>query len=102
MQIYFLTCNLLVCYIFYDDLLLFLLLEQVSFDLLWLHTFKTKVMFTRQWTDFNRLIFSFCLHGLRNPGINSIKLLQVWFTSVAIGLESKNNSYTRILHLQKL
>ena len=69
MQIYFLTSNLLVCYIFYDDLLLFLLLAQLSFDFLWLRTLKTKVMFTRQWqcTDFNRSIFSFCLHGNEEP-----------------------------------
>ena len=67
MQIYFLTCNLLVCYIFYDDQLLFLLLEQLSYDLLWLHTFKTKVMFTRQCTDFNRSIFSFYYLELRKP-----------------------------------
>ena len=77
MQIYFLTCNLLVCYIFYDGQLLFLVLEQLSYDLLWLHTFKTKVMFTRQCTDFNRSIFSFYYLELRNPGINSIKLLPV-------------------------
>ena len=77
MQTYFLNCNLLVCYIFYDDELLFLLLEQLSFDLLWLHTFTTKVMFTRQCADFNRSIFSFCYLELTNPWINFIKLLQV-------------------------
>ena len=92
MQNYFLTCNLLLCYIFYDDLL-FLLLEQLLFDLLWLRTFKTKVMFTRQCTDFNRSIFSFCLHGTDEPRGQFYKT----FTSLAIGLESKNNSYTRIL-----
>ena len=77
MQIYFLTCNLLVCYIFYDDQLLSLLLEQLSYDLLWLRTFKTKVMFTRQCTDFNRSIFSFCLHGTEEPRDEFYKLLQV-------------------------
>ena len=76
MQTNFLTCNLLLCYIFYDDLL-FLLLEQLLFDLLWLRKFKTKVMFTRQCADLTVLYFPSVYMELRNPGVNSIKLLQV-------------------------
>ena len=34
-----------------------------------------------------------------STGVNLIKLLEVLFTSVAIILESKNNSYTCKLHL---
>ena len=34
-------------------------------------------------------------------GVNLIKLLQVKFTSVAIVLESQNNSYTCEFHLKK-
>ena len=38
-------------------------------------------------------------HEKLRPGVNSVELLQVWFTSLAIVSEVENNSPTCKLHL---